>query len=196
MTSFICLCSGYILLSVELYGKAFIETWLGPAYTISSSLLFYFILTGCVEYCMYPAKEMLYGIAKHKGLAILHTVELFLLIVLSYFLTQQYGLIGFGYASVLAVIPLEIICIPILLNHYLDVHVSKILLPVGKIMMVWGLILYTMYIIISPNVENSFVSIIVWNMVQLVISAPCVILLLPDQIRNIVLNKMDKLCKF
>lgn len=103
-------------------GDIFIGLWMGPAFVVDAarvlSILAIMEILSAPHHIMAAA---LYGVSKHKELAVLRVIEAVVNVGLSVLLVQRYGIIG---AAVGALVPhciLTCVCLPILIRKHLKV---------------------------------------------------------------------------
>jgi O-antigen/teichoic acid export membrane protein len=77
-----------------LYGRAFIVAWVGGAYVDSYTILVILVVAIYCDVAQHPSTSYLYGVAKHKLLAIITMIEGILNVVLSLLLVRELGLVG------------------------------------------------------------------------------------------------------
>lgn len=182
-TSLATICSGYILLDVILYGKSFIQSWMGLDYLEAAILMNMLVIPVCIEIVMNPGKELLYGIAKIRGLIFLHSLELALVLILSSILGYFYGLMGIAMGFVIGIAPLELIVLPYLVISYFELKKVDFIKPILSVVIKWGFFATILYLVFHSRVEPTFLSLIVCNVIQLIIALPMMFYSLPKFVR-------------
>lgn len=86
--------AGFIGISLIIYGKPFIERWMGVDYFISYKLLLILCLPFTVALMQNPSVALLFGTSKHRYYAYFNIIEGLLNLIISLILVQYYGLFG------------------------------------------------------------------------------------------------------
>jgi|SRR5690348_785116 len=76
------------------WGRPFIVRWMGPAYLDAYPCLVVLALGYIVWLAQYPSITLMYGMAKHKGLVLINTVESFSNLALSVWFAKSMGIFG------------------------------------------------------------------------------------------------------
>ena len=198
-TSLGTICAGYIGLVIVLYGKSFIIAWLGESFIESSTLMYILAIPVCIEIITTPSKELLYGAARHKGLAYLHLIEFVSAILLAYVFGYYFGLIGIVIGFSIGIVPFEVIGIPLLISRFFKSHFFDQPIQVGYVILKWGMASVILFKIIHPYVKPNFYSLLEWNFIQLIISIPALYMSLPRDVRYkiyalLMINHSKEIC--
>jgi O-antigen/teichoic acid export membrane protein len=77
-----------------LYGRPFIQAWMGPAYADSYAVLVVLLAGALLRLAQAPATPLLYGISQHKYHTYTTLAEGLLNLALSLWLVRRYGMLG------------------------------------------------------------------------------------------------------
>lgn len=141
LSTIFSLCVG---LSLIVYGKPFIATWVGADYVDAYVPLLLLITGAMVDLSQQPSVGFLFGIARHKFYAYSNSVEAVLNLSLSLCLVSRYGMMGvaLGYAIPMVVIRLFVqplyVC-KCLKMRYRDYYYGVLGLAFAKISLVFFL---------------------------------------------------------
>jgi len=117
------MCAGLIIM-----GKSVIQVWMGAKYVaVSYPVMLVLLIPSTLRMAQATSGRILYGIARHKMLAIVTLLEGLLNLVLSIILVRSHGIIGDAYGTA---IPLTLTCIfflPTYLCHLLGLKVRTFL---------------------------------------------------------------------
>ncbi len=86
--------SGFICVSVFLFGSPFILLWVKEEFVASIDILYVLIVPATIYLPQMIANSVLYGVSKHKILLYIMAAEGISNIVLSVILVQSYGIVG------------------------------------------------------------------------------------------------------
>ena len=85
--------------SLMLFGKPFIQRWMGESYSSAYPLLVVLVIPMTFFLMQRPSTELLYGISKHKFLAVITTFIGISKLILSIALVGKFGLMGVAMGS-------------------------------------------------------------------------------------------------
>lgn len=179
-SSMIMIGISYLGLCLYLYAGPFISAWLGSNYQQSTEIVLILAFPICAECLMLLSKEYLFGIAKHQGLAGLHLIELVLMIALAFPLGLKFGLNGIAYSVAIAVTPLEVFGVIWLVSRTTSTSWWTLYRESFKTLFQFAVIAIPVGWFVGPMIQNTFLSIIAFNVVQLLVFAPLIWFLLPD----------------
>jgi O-antigen/teichoic acid export membrane protein len=107
--------------SLILYGKVFIERWMGPGYHDS----YYVLLILCIPMTLGLAQStsygLFYGISKHYYLATLSACEGIANLILSLILVRYYGIYGVALGTSIPLVIVKLFFQPFYVCHVIDV---------------------------------------------------------------------------
>ncbi|MFA5145956.1 MAG: oligosaccharide flippase family protein [Candidatus Omnitrophota bacterium] len=129
-----------------LFGRVFIERWMGKDYLAAYPILVVLVISTVFSSIQSPSWGLLYGISKHRFLAIANTVEGFISFFMALILVRKFGLMGVALGSAIPMIVLKVMIQPVYVCRVIKIGVSefyfKILLPIVLKSSVFFLILW------------------------------------------------------
>jgi O-antigen/teichoic acid export membrane protein len=179
-TAVIVIMVSYITLCLILYSQPFITVWLGEKYVTSANLIHILIVPTAIGCIMSLSKEYLFGIGKIHKLIWLHLTELVLFALVSVPLGLRYGLEGIAWSLLLVITPLELIGVSLIIQKTVTRSWWSLYKEPLKILVQFAVVAIPVAWFVGPMIQNSFLSIIVFNVVQLLVFAPLIWFLLPD----------------
>ena len=84
----------FICFGMIAWGSSFIRRWIGPTYADSYPVLVVLAISWTINLWQGPAGSLLFGVSKHKFIAILNSVEGTVNLLLSLWLVRIYGILG------------------------------------------------------------------------------------------------------
>jgi O-antigen/teichoic acid export membrane protein len=125
MTKFSVLMSVYVGLTIIIYGKQFIISWMGKNY--ESSYLIAVIL--CISYMFAlmqnPSVSLLFGISKHKYFVVANSCEGLLNVVLSVILVRPYGIYGVAMGTSISMLTFKLFVQPVYVCKIIDIKLKR-----------------------------------------------------------------------
>jgi len=105
------------------YGKVFINRWMGPEYVKSYPILC--ILTYPMILTMSHASfvQLLFGISKHRIYAFLNMIEGIANITLSLILVQKYGLLGVAFGTAIPMFIIKLFVVPFYISKVIKMKI-------------------------------------------------------------------------
>ena len=131
-----------------IFGKAFIERWMGIDYLDGYPLLIVLVVPIMIALMQSPSIQLLYGISKHKFFAISNSIEGIANLIISLLLVRKYGLIGVALGTAIPMIFIKLFVQPIytckaikldLWKYYFGVMIPVILKSSFVIISFWYL---------------------------------------------------------
>ncbi|UCC95043.1 MAG: polysaccharide biosynthesis protein [Candidatus Omnitrophota bacterium] len=129
--------SGYLSILIGgiliIFGRAFIQRWMGQDY-ISAYPVLVVLVVGIIFSCIQtPSAQLLYGISKHKFYAILNSIEGVANIILSVILVKRFGLMGVALGTTIPMIINKVFIQPVYTCRVVHLGVytyyCKVLIP-------------------------------------------------------------------
>lgn len=189
----IVVISTYIGLSVAFYSKWLIPVWMGEGFGLSYSITLLFCLPFIVISLQYISRETLFGLSKHKYCAIIDSAEVILIVLGSILLTKYFGVYGIVISFALIVTFGELI-FPYLVSKILGMNPFKVYLDVFIIpMLKVAMPLSVYFYYISAYMNNSYWSLMQWNIIQVLIFSPVLFISLPKDMQKFISSKMVSL---
>jgi len=151
--------SGYLSIMVGgtliIFGKAFIQRWVGIEYTNAYPILLILVIPIILALMQSPSIQLLYGISKHRFFAISNSVEGVANLVLSLILVRKYGLIGVALGTAIPMVIIKLFVQPVYTCRVIKLSIKKYYLEV-----------------LGPAILNSgVILILLWFMVKNLITA-------------------------
>jgi O-antigen/teichoic acid export membrane protein len=112
------ICAALLIL-----GRSVIEVWVGAKYVpIGYAVLAWFAIGDCTEMAQSASPKILYGMAKHRTMALVRLTEGVVNLVLSIVLLRYYGVVGVAIGTVLPQLCTNLVFMPEHLCRMLDVR--------------------------------------------------------------------------
>ena len=109
ISSYLSILSGGMLI---IFGKAFIERWVGKEYLSSYPILTILMISVVFNLMQTPSTQLLYGISRHKFLTFLNLAEGFINLILSVILVKYFGMIGVALGTAIPMIIMSLFVLP------------------------------------------------------------------------------------
>jgi O-antigen/teichoic acid export membrane protein len=119
-----------------MWGKPFIEVWMGTEYLDAYPVLAILVLGVTFALWQTISINLLFGISKHKIIAVLNTIEGVANLLLSILLARYYGLIGVALGTFIPMALLKLIVQPIYVSRALSVPYFEYLGKTGKTLII------------------------------------------------------------
>ena len=154
--------SSYLSMSVGimilLYGRPFIERWMGQEYIDSFPVLVLLIIPSIIGMSQAPLFNVLYGISKHQIISYVNIGEGISNLILSLILVKYYGIIGVAIGTTIPQAITTIIIYPyyvckvlkISLYHYYKSIITYFLISASSLIIFW----YAVNAFIRPDYLN------------------------------------------
>lgn len=178
-TSLLTIVVSYLGLCLFLFSGPFISVWLGPDFNLSVEILLILIVPTCISSVMLLSKEFMFGIAKIKGLMILHILELVLMLSFAIPLGYFFGLKGIAWSIFISITSLEIIGVIWLISRVIQSSWYTIYGDSFIIVAKFWAFASVVIVFIKPFIESSLGSLLLMNLLLGLIFIPIVWLLLP-----------------
>jgi O-antigen/teichoic acid export membrane protein len=124
--------STFVGFGLVAWGKPFITRWMGAQYLDSYPPLVLLVLGCAIGLWQLPSIGLLYGISKHKYLALLTSLEALANLLLSLLFVRRYGMFGVALGTFLPMTLVKLFVQPFYVCHVLSVSYSDYLRPMGK----------------------------------------------------------------
>ncbi|MEW6382251.1 MAG: oligosaccharide flippase family protein [bacterium] len=106
--------------SLIMYGRVFIERWMGAGYYDSYSVLLILCIPMALALAQSPSVGLLYGISKHRYFAILSSCEGIVNLVLSLVLVRYYGIYGVALGTLIPLAVAKLVFQPLYVCRVID----------------------------------------------------------------------------
>lgn len=121
--------SGYLSILIGgtliLFGRIFIERWMGKEYLSAYPLLVILTIPTIFTLMQNPTWGLLYGISKHKFFAIQNVIEVIVNFILSLILIRKFGLIGVAFGSAIPMMLIRLFIQPIYVCKVIGLKIYK-----------------------------------------------------------------------
>jgi O-antigen/teichoic acid export membrane protein len=124
--------SSFVGFGLLAWGKSFIVRWMGAQYLDSYPCLVVLVLGCTIALWQMPSISLLYGISKHKYLALFTSVEALANLFLSLLLVRRYGMFGVAFGTFLPMTLVKLFVQPFYVCHVLSISYSDYLRPMGR----------------------------------------------------------------
>jgi len=106
-------------------GPSIIEAWVGPKYVSSYTILLLLIVPRTIYRCQAASSRILFGMARHKALAIALLIEGVANLILSIALIRRFGIVGVAVGTAVPMLCTSLIFLPYYLCRLLAVRVRE-----------------------------------------------------------------------
>ena len=126
--------SSYLSLSVGgtliIFGKSFIERWVGIKYSESYIILMIFVVPAIIALMQNPSIQLLYGISKNRFYAIANSIEGISNLILSLILVRRFGIVGVALGTAIPALLIKVLAQPIYTCLAIKLSIKKFYLSV------------------------------------------------------------------
>ncbi|MBF0217279.1 MAG: oligosaccharide flippase family protein [Candidatus Omnitrophica bacterium] len=122
ISAYLSVLTGGILI---LFGKAFIHIWVGAAYLPAYPVLVVLTIPIVIALMQNPSLQVIYGLSKHRYVAVVSSVEGVVNLVLSVMLVGKMGLIGVALGTAIPMIIVNVFIYPRYVCRLVGLPVSK-----------------------------------------------------------------------
>jgi O-antigen/teichoic acid export membrane protein len=134
---------------IFLFGKAFIEKWMGPEYLKAFTVLQILTIAYCTALMQTTTGQLMYGISKHKFVAGITWGEALLNLSLCIFLVNKYGLFGIALGVAIPMLIFKGIIQPIfickimkfsMIDYYISIFLRPVLAALLYSVLFWKIV--------------------------------------------------------
>ncbi len=147
ISSYLSIMIGGILI---IFGKAFIQRWVGAKYLSAYPVLLVLVIPTIFALMQSPSIQLLYGISKHKFFAVSNSVEGIANLILSLILVKKYGLIGVAIGTAIPMVIIKLFVQPIFTCRAIKLSIRK----------------YYFGVLLPTILNSSIVLVVFWFMVR------------------------------
>jgi O-antigen/teichoic acid export membrane protein len=123
-----------------LYGRQFIEAWMGKSYLDAYWVLFFLVSAAFFEVSQFPSMSYLYGVSRHRFLAYITLIEAGLNVVLSLYLVRIIGISGVALGTTIPCFAIRIFVQPVYVCRYAGISLRHYYIAMyGRAMFVTAL---------------------------------------------------------
>ncbi|MBV9483875.1 MAG: polysaccharide biosynthesis protein [Acidobacteria bacterium] len=108
-----------------LYGRAFIESWMGKNYLDGYWVLFLLTAAAFFEASQFPSMSYLYGVSRHKYLACITLLEAGVNVGLSLYFVRLFGIAGVALGTAVPCLVVRLILQPIYICRHANVSLRR-----------------------------------------------------------------------
>ena len=164
LNTYICVFVG---ISIIIYGKVFIQRWMGIDYINSYTLLVILTIPSIIYLSQFTSATVMYGLSKNKFLALTNFIEGLLNVIISIILIKKYGLIGVALGTAIPMFVIKFFIQPIYINKILKMKLGNYYIKFFKNLALPTLILGIYFLIVRKFVTPSYFILIVLVAVQI-----------------------------
>lgn len=107
-----------------LYGRQFIENWMGKNYLDSYWVLFFLVSAAFFEVSQFPSMSYLYGVSRHRFLAYITLIEAGLNVALSLYLVRIIGIAGVALGTTIPCLAIRLCVQPVYVCRHVGIPLS------------------------------------------------------------------------
>jgi O-antigen/teichoic acid export membrane protein len=168
-----------IVLLLALYGRQFIELWMGVQYLDAFIPLLLLLMGSMFDVCQIPSTAYLYGVAKHRFLTYITLIEGLSNLGLSIYFVQIYGLAGVALGAAIPMFIIRFIFLPLYVcknakidytEYYLKYYLRNVVISGGSIIVPW----YFLSLLITAS---NYINLAIILLIHGVIAAPIIVFL-------------------
>jgi O-antigen/teichoic acid export membrane protein len=104
-----------------LYGRQFIENWMGKAYLDAYWVLFFLVSAAFFEVSQFPSMSYLYGVSRHRFLAYITLIEAGLNVALSLYLVRIIGIAGVALGTTIPCLAIRLFVQPVYVCRHVGI---------------------------------------------------------------------------
>ncbi|MFA5090341.1 MAG: oligosaccharide flippase family protein [Candidatus Omnitrophota bacterium] len=154
ISSYLAIFVGGIII---IFGKAFIERWMGPQYLEAYPLLVVLTIPLTIALMQSPSIQLLFGISKHNFFAIFNSIEGVANLILSLILVRKFGLMGVALGTAIPMIIVKIFIQPIYTCKIIQLSVKDYYLQIfGKIVVISLTIMVFFWLIVNDFIIPTY----------------------------------------
>lgn len=144
-----------------LFGRIFIERWMGKEYLSAYPLLIILVIPTIFALMQGPAWGLLYGISKHKFYAVVNTVEVITNLILSFIFVRKFGLIGVALGSAIPMMIIRLFIQPSYICKVIELKTYKFYFEIMMPIILKSLfILFAFWLIFKGFIMPTYLSLI------------------------------------
>jgi O-antigen/teichoic acid export membrane protein len=122
ISSYLAIFVGGILI---IFGKAFIERWMGPQYLEAYPLLVVLTIPLTIALMQNPSISLLFGISKHNFFAISNSIEGVANLILSLILVQRFGMMGVALGTAIPMVVIKLFIQPVYVCKSIGLNIGN-----------------------------------------------------------------------
>ena len=159
ISSYVAILIGSLII---IFGNVFIEAWVGKEYLGAYSILLILVLPITFVGMQSTSPQLLFGISKHKFLALISFMEGIANLVLSLILVRKYGLIGIALGTAIPMSIVSLFIMPAYVCKVIDLDIRKYYLKaIFFPLLIAGLLLSFFWLLTKNVIHASFLNIFI-----------------------------------
>ena len=181
ISTYISVLIGGLLL---ILGQDFIICWVGKNFVYSYNILVVLTIPLILSLAQSSSDQVLYGVSKHKVLALINIVEAVFNLILSIVFVRSMGIIGVAVGTAIPMFIARVVALPIYTSRVLGVSLKQYYLPLFYNLAQAAALMVVLNLIFKAHITSSYLSIS--------LCAFMIIILYSILIFNIGLSKNEK----
>ncbi|HSA30846.1 MAG TPA: polysaccharide biosynthesis C-terminal domain-containing protein [Candidatus Omnitrophota bacterium] len=157
--------SGYIACLIGsllvIFGRAFIERWVGSEYSSAYNIIMVLLAPILLSLIQAPSTQVLYGISKHKFLAIAGLVEALCNLTLSLIFVRYYGVIGVALGTAIPLFIFTVFIKPVYLSRVLKISLWDYIRENLRILIVSFAVVFSMLLVLNRFLVAEYLRIVI-----------------------------------
>lgn len=128
--------SSFIGFGLFVWGKPFIERWMGPSYADAYPCLVALVVGYLIALWQQPSVALMFGVSKHRFLAMVSMAEGIANLFLSVLLARRYGILGVALGTMIPLLITKLLVQPLYVCHIVKVRPLEYFRSAGKSILV------------------------------------------------------------
>jgi len=158
--------SGYLSILVGglliIFGKTFIEIWVGKEYLFSYNILIVLLASVILNLMQTPSVQLLYGTSKHKFLTILNIGEGIANLILSVVLVKYFGIMGVALGTAVPMIIMSLFILPVYTCRVIKYDIRKYYFEVMFPIVIKSLIIFVLLWLVFNNfISANYITLVI-----------------------------------
>jgi len=189
ISTYISVLVGGLLL---ILGQDFIIRWVGKNFAYSYNILVVLTIPLILSLSQTSSSQVLYGISKHKVLAIINIVEAIFNLVLSIILVRFMGIIGVAVGTAIPMLIAKMIALPIYTSKVLGISLKKYYFGLFYNLILGSALMYVLNLILKKYLTPSYPSVSIIGLIITVLYSIAIFYIgLSFDERNLILRNIN-----
>lgn len=172
-------------------GRAFIERWMGIEYLAAYPILVILVVAIIFDLMIIPTVDVVYGISKHKYLAMSNVIEGIANLILSIILVKKYGLIGVALGTAIPMLIIKIFVQPIYVCRFISLDLRKYFFGTIVPMILKSLIVFFVFFEIFHNfMLPNYINLLTLAFVNFILFAIAIFIIGLDKVERAYFKKV------
>ena len=168
-TKISCYLSVFIGTSIIIYGKPFIQRWMGTDYLDAYNLLIVLSIASIINLAQFPTALVLYGISKNKFYALISLIEGLFNLGISLLLVKKFGMLGVALGTAIPMILIKLFIQPLYITKVLEINKLEYFKKLGVYLLLPLTVLGVYYLIVGDFIKPNYLIIGLAGFFQLII---------------------------